>query len=103
MANAFDSSLSINLDSGCIISSLMNAFRRGGSTGDTLQGFLVGDLQKNDSSKALGFYGFNNGQMSFLFDVNGSATLGKNGAAQIKFDELARKYEIVSSSYNEGA
>jgi hypothetical protein len=44
MANAFDSSLSINLDSGCIISSLMNAFRRGGSTGDTLQGFLVGDL-----------------------------------------------------------
>jgi hypothetical protein len=44
MENSYDSSLAINLNSGTIISSLMNAFRRGGNSGKSLQGFMVGDL-----------------------------------------------------------
>jgi hypothetical protein len=62
MENSYDSSLAINLNSGTIISSLMNAFRRGGNSGKSLQGFMVGDLQTQDGTKNLGFYGFNSGQ-----------------------------------------
>lgn len=105
MKNSYDSSLAINLDAGTIISSLMNAFRRGGSTGKNLQGFVVGDLQTDAGLNQLGLYGFNNGQRSFAFGVDGSAVLGKDGAARILFqesdDEEARKYQILSSSFAE--
>ena len=114
MENAYDSSLAINLDTGTIISSLMNAFRRGGTTGQSLQGFLVGDLQTSSGLNQLGLYGFNSGEQSFAFGINGTAIIGKNGGAQIKFIEddtddtnsqtsSKREYKILSSSYSEGA
>ena len=114
MENAYDSSLAINLDTGTIISSLMNAFRRGGTTGQSLQGFLVGDLQTSSGLNQLGLYGFNSGEQSFAFGINGTAIIGKNGGAQIKFIEddtddtnsqtsSKKEYKILSSSYAEGA
>lgn len=113
MENSYDSSLAINLNSGTIISSLMNAFRRGGNSGKSLQGFMVGDLQTQDGTKNLGFYGFNSGQQAFGFGVNGTAIIGKEGGAQIKFVEddtddtnsttSKREYKILSSSYVENS
>ena len=114
MENSYDSSLAINLDTGTIISSLMNAFRRGGTTGKSLQGFLVGDLQTSNGLNQLGLYGFNSGEQSFAFGINGTTIIGKNGGAQIKFIEddtddttsqtsSQREYKILSSSYSEGA
>lgn len=106
MENSYDSSLFVNLDSGCIVSSLMNAFRRGGDTGKSLQGFMVGDLQNKDGKLNLGLYGFNSGQQSFGFGANGTSILGKNGGPQIRFvesdDDNEREYKIVSSSFADG-
>lgn len=93
MKNSYDSSLAINLNSGTIISSLMNAFRRSGTSSTSLEGFVVGEMQYQTSESGqtvdknkLGLFGFRDGLETFAFNVDGSMSLGVPGSGQLTFD-----------------
>lgn len=101
MENSYDSSLAINLKSGTIISSLMNAFRRAGTSGTSLEGFVVGEMQyNNETDKNLGLFGFKDGLQTFAFNMDGSMSLGIPGSGQISFDGISGKISSNSSINN---
>lgn len=86
MLNEADSTLAINTKSGSVLNSMMSAFKRTGSDGKSIDGFLIGEMQySGESDKYLGMFGFTDGLQSFAFKMNGDVSIGMPDSGQLNF------------------
>ena len=81
--------LVIDESKGSILGNMIGAGTKNGD--NSFSGVLMGDWKQNVASglnagEYTGIFGFNKGQMAFSFTDDGKATIGKTGAAQLKFD-----------------
>lgn len=88
MINEWDGqSIVLNDDEGQLIAPVIAAGRK---TNNKFYGVMMGDLSKsgseNELSKRVGIFGFHEGSLSFGFEDNGTAFIGKSGKGQIQFD-----------------
>ena len=100
MLNAWDGSLQIDEKNGTILSSMIGAGRK--NDDNTFSGVLMGNITPKagitidnlnpqvrtlaHNHTGMGIYGFDSGEQSFGFNINGSAFIGKSGAGRISFD-----------------
>lgn len=86
MLNSWDESLLIDKDQSTILSAMMGAGYK--DTSNKFYGVLMGDVSKagSDSLNTVGLYGFNEGEQSFAWKVNGTGFIGKSGHGRIEFD-----------------
>lgn len=85
--NGWDGGLNIDEENGTIMSTMMGAGYKDNE--NRFNGVLMGDVQTivNDISEvSTGLYGYNEGELSFGLDIDGTAFLGKNGHGRILFD-----------------
>ena len=100
MLNEADSTLAINTKSGSVLNSMMSAFKRTGSDGKSIDGFLIGEMQySGESNKHLGMFGFTDGLQSFAFKMNGDVSIGMPESGQINFTSGTG---IISSTSSKG-
>ena len=100
MLNEADSTLAINTKSGSVLNSMMSAFKRTGSDGKSIDGFLIGEMQySGESDKYLGMFGFTDGLQSFAFKMNGDVSIGMPDSGQINFTSGTG---IISSTSSKG-
>jgi len=100
MLNEADSTLAINTKSGSVLNSMMSAFKRTGSDGKSIDGFLIGEMQySGESNKHLGMFGFTDGLQSFAFKMNGDVSIGMPDSGQINFTSGTG---IISSTSSKG-
>ena len=100
MLNEADSTLAINTKSGSVLNSMMSAFKRTGSDGKSIDGFLIGEMQySGESDKHLGMFGFTDGLQSFAFKMNGDVSIGMPESGQINFTSGTG---IISSTSSQG-
>ena len=105
--NAWDGSLTLNENDGIILSTMMGAGKKDNQ--NRFNGVLMGDIalaageSESDSLyySGTGLYGYNEGQKSFGFNINGYGFLGRSGAGQILFDGNSGKIE--SANYVAGS
>ena len=100
MLNFWDGQLQINEENGTILSSMVGAGKK--NTDNSFSGVLMGDITRNTginidglnsqertlahNHTGIGIYGFDYGEQSFGFNIDGSAFIGKSGAGRISFD-----------------
>lgn len=85
MLNAWDGSLTIDKNSGTILSTMIGAGKK--DEENRFNGVLMGDVKDAISNIiTLGLYGFNQGVQSFGWKVDGTGFIGKSGQGQILFD-----------------
>lgn len=99
MLNSWDGNLTIDDKNDTILSAMVGAGVK--NSDNTFSGVLMGQLSKadlNQNDYPIGLYGFNKGNTSFGFKVDGTAFLGKSGSGQIKFD--GNKGIISSARYD---
>jgi hypothetical protein len=96
--NQWNGNLTLDHDNGIILSKMMGAGYKGSD--NSFYGVLMGDLGEDDDVPGpdneysnlydyfygTGLYGFNKGQKSFGFNINGYGFIGKAGRGQILFD-----------------
>lgn len=97
--NQWNGELVIDDDNNTILTAMVGAGQK--NQDNSFSGVVMGEFGKlNDGTYATGLRGYHEGEKSFEFDINGTATLGKSGRGQIKFD--GNKSTIQSASYAEG-
>lgn len=85
MLNSWDGNLIIDEDNNTIMSALIGAGIK--NSDNTFSGVLMGEVQtKADLEEKIGLYGFDHGDQSFGFRVDGTAFLGASGKGRIYFD-----------------
>ena len=86
LLNQWDGSLTIDEKNGTILSTMVGAGVK--NSDNTFSGVLMGDVQNAADMNAtgMGIYGFNHGEQSFNFSVDGTAFIGKAGRGRIMFD-----------------
>lgn len=87
MLNSWNGSLSIDEDNGTIMSAMIGAGFKDAE--NRFNGVLMGNVAKKigvGHSADTGVFGYNEGEQSFGFRIDGSAFLGKSGHGQILFD-----------------
>lgn len=98
MLNSWDGNLTIDENNDTILSAMVGAGVK--NSDNTFSGVLMGQLSKanlNQNDYPIGLYGFNKGNTSFGFKVDGTAFLGKSGKGQILFN--GNKGTISSQNY----
>jgi hypothetical protein len=55
------------------------------NTDNTFSGVLMGDVD-TASTRTMGLYGYDHGEQSFGFKIDGTAFIGKSGGGRISFD-----------------
>ena len=99
MLNSWDGNLTIDDKNDTILSAMVGAGVK--NSDNTFSGVLMGQLSKadlNQNDYPIGLYGFNKGNTSFGFKVDGTAFLGKSGKGQILFD--GNKGIITTPNFN---
>ena len=98
MINAWDGSLKIDEENGTIMSTMVGAGRK--NKENAFEGVLMGDVATGTQTDkgVIGLYGFNNGEQSFGFKVDGTAFIGKSGHGRIEFN--GNNGTIKSASYD---
>lgn len=85
MLNSWDGNLIIDEDNNTIMSALVGAGIK--NSDNTFSGVLMGEVKsKADIDEKIGLYGFDHGDQSFGFRVDGTAFLGASGKGRIYFD-----------------
>lgn len=83
--NSWDGELTIDENNGIILSTVMGAGIK--EQDNTFSGVMLGDVKDiMDSTMKIGLYGFNHGEQSFGWKVDGTGFIGKAGKGQIVFD-----------------
>ena len=97
LLNQWDGSLTIDEKNGTILSTMVGAGVK--NPDNTFSGVLMGDVENAASMNAtgMGIYGFNHGEQSFNFSVDGTAFIGKSGRGRIIFN--GNDGIIASQSY----
>lgn len=103
MLNAWDGELTIDEENGTILASMVGAGIK--EKDNSFSGVLMGDVaaKTEDSSAGAGvqgLYGFDHGEQSFGFKVNGKAFIGKSGKGRIEFDGNSGTIQSMSYSVN---
>ena len=83
LLNQWDGSLTIDEKNGTILSTMIGAGIK--NPDNTFSGVLMGDV-RDDAGSKIGLYGFDHGQQSYGFRVDGTAFIGKSGTGRINFD-----------------
>lgn len=96
LLNSWDGKLTIDEENGTILSTAVGAGAKDDE--NRFNGVIMGDLSGIDKTPVFGLYGYNEGQQSFGFKVDGTAFIGKSGRGQINFD--GNSGTISSLSYN---
>lgn len=100
MLNAWDGSLTIDEDTGTIMSTMLGAGYKDGE--NRYNGVLIGDVQHTaDQVAKTGVYGYHEGIQSFGLNINGTAFLGKTGKGQIQFDGNSGTIQSMSFKTNQ--
>lgn len=97
MLNNWDGDLTIDEKNGTILSAMMGAGVK--NEDNSFSGVLMGQIGKAFEGDNIGLYGYHEGAQSFSLDVKGTATLGKSGKGQIRFD--GNTGAITSGNYEE--
>lgn len=97
MLNNWDGDLTIDEKNGTILSAMMGAGVK--NEDNSFSGVLMGQIGKAFEGDNIGLYGYHEGAQSFSLDVKGTATLGKSGKGQIRFD--GNTGAITSGNYDE--
>lgn len=90
LLNNWDGALNVDNEGNYVLASMLGAGRK--ESDNTFTGVIMGERGKLDSNsgivtdKETGLFGFWQGQQTFEFNTNGTATLGAAGAGQIVFD-----------------
>lgn len=82
--NKWDGGLQLDENNGTILAPMIGAGRK--DADNKFEGILMGDVATksgDDSINAIGLYGYNAGEQSFGFKVDGTAFLGKAGKGRI--------------------
>ena len=100
MLNAWDGELCIDKENGTIMATMVGAGKK--EDDNTFSGVLMGDVAggagfDERNHKGMGLYGFNHGEQSFGFNIDGTAFIGKAGRGRICMD--GNKGTIQSGSY----
>lgn len=97
MLNNWDGSLTIDEENGTIMSATIGAGIK--NPDNSFSGVLMGDVEtKASAAKGIGLYGYDYGNQSFGFNVNGTAFLGQAGKGRINFN--GNKGIITSGNYS---
>lgn len=99
MLNNWDGDLTIDEKNGTILSAMMGAGVK--NDDNSFSGVLMGQIGKAFEGDNIGLYGYHEGAQSFSLDVKGTATLGKAGKGQIRFD--GNTGAITSGNYEENS
>lgn len=98
MLNNWSGNLTINEKNGIILSSIVGAGIK--EDDNSFSGVLLGDVDKASNGKTgIGLYGFQKGEQSYGFNVDGTAFIGRSGKGRINFD--GNKGTITSGNYLE--
>lgn len=99
--NSWDGGLTIDEENGTIMSAMIGAGYK--DDNNRFNGVLMGDVKTpvndNTSEVDTGLYGYNEGELSFGFNIDGTAFLGKQGHGRILFD--GNSGEIKSSLFDD--
>jgi hypothetical protein len=100
MLNAWDGELCIDKENGTIMATMVGAGKK--EEDNTFSGVLMGDVAggagfDERNHKGMGLYGFNHGEQSFGFNIDGTAFIGKAGRGRINLN--GNKGTIESGSY----
>ena len=99
--NQWDGSLTVDEENNMIFASMIGAGKK--SADNKFTGVLMGevgglDAEGNKTNVRNGLFGYSDGYQSFSLDNNGTATLGRSGRAQLKFD--GNEGTIQNANYN---
>lgn len=84
--NTWDGQLTVDEDNNRIMAALIGAGFK--NDDNTFSGVLMGDVAGHgDISSPLGLYGYEHGEQSYGFKIDGSAFIGKQGTGRIYFNE----------------
>jgi len=84
--NTWNGQLTVDEDGNQIMAALIGAGLK--NNDNTFSGVLMGDVAGHgDINSPLGLYGYDHGEQSYGFKVDGSAFIGKQGAGRISFNE----------------
>lgn len=102
MLNAWDGELCIDKENGTIMATMVGAGKK--ENDNTFSGVLMGDVAEGAgfderNHKGLGLYGFNHGEQSFGFNIDGTAFIGKSGRGRICMN--GNNGTIQSGAYQE--
>ena len=81
--NNWDGQIQVNQDDNYILSSAIAA---GYKNNNAFYGIVLGDISTVDYDNITGLFGYNNGEQSFGFDINGAGFIGKSDRGRIEFD-----------------
>lgn len=99
--NSWSGGLTIDEENGTIMSAMIGAGYK--DDNNRFNGVLMGDVKTpvndNTSEVDTGLYGYNEGELSFGFNIDGTAFLGKQGHGRILFD--GNSGEIKSSLFDD--
>ena len=86
MLNGWNGNLTIDEKNGTILSTAVGAGKK--NSDNTFSGVLMGDVttEELDRHSGIGLYGFDHGEQSYGFNINGTAFIGKSGCGRINFD-----------------
>ena len=86
MLNGWNGNLTIDEKNGTILSTAVGAGKK--NSDNTFSGVLMGDVttEELDRHSGIGLYGFDHGEQSYGFNINGTAFIGKAGKGRINFD-----------------
>lgn len=100
LLNAWDGSLTINEDTGTIMSTMLGAGYK--DSENRYNGVLIGDVQHTvDQAVKTGVYGYHEGIQSFGLNINGTAFFGKTDKGQIQFDGNSGTIQSMSFKTNQ--
>ena len=97
MLNGWNGNLTIDEKNGTILSTAVGAGKK--NSDNTFSGVLMGDVttENVDRHSGIGLYGFDHGEQSYGFNINGTAFIGKAGCGRINFD--GTNGTIISGNY----
>lgn len=100
MLNAWDGSLTIDEDTGTIMSTMLGAGYKDGE--NRYNGVLIGDVRHTaDAVANTGVYGYHEGVQSFGLNIDGTAFIGKAGKGQIQFNGNSGAIQSMSYKTNQ--
>lgn len=85
MLNSWDGSLTIDEENGTIMTAMVGAGVK--NPDNSFSGVLMGDVEaKASAAKGIGLFGYDQGEATFGFNVDGTAFLGVSGRGRINFN-----------------
>ena len=96
LLNSWNGKLTIDEENGSILATVIGAGAK--DDRNRFNGVLMGDISEAEAKMPFGLYGYNEGQQSFGFNIDGTGFIGKSGRGQIRFD--GNNAQISSLSYN---